>query len=198
MGKKDKERKPDYDEATVPKVLKEPIAPLSQPLSMRKDYGATPEEAAMVKEVPMEDIGKTGPADYDEPPCGCSAPQPIPEPITEEVVPPMGEEGVVTILVCPECENEGPFNMAPPQGIPLGSRKLKCAKCKTIIPMTTISKTASGKYTVVTAHCMDSQFKAIKKLVKPGELSKSDASKIVSSLDKIYDKYIELEKKIKE
>lgn len=228
--KKDPKRKPDYDESEVPKVLSEPIAPPSQPLRSRKDYG---EEATMVKEVPMEDMEQkqkdinTPPPlppnavpdvvtelgtdilkkDYDAPPsCGCldlpAPPMPpmAPHPVGEEVVMPTSDEdgGFMTILICPSCDNEGPFNMAPPPGIPMEARKLKCAKCQTIIPYKAISKTASGKYTVVTAHCMDPHFKTIRKLIKPGELSKGDASKAAAALDKIHDKYLELEKSLKD
>lgn len=221
--KKDEKRKPDYDEADVPKVLKEPIAPLSQPLRSRKDYGENPEEAAMVKDVPLEDMEQkehnvntppppmTDPGtvsepinDYDTPPCGCIPPalpnagQMNQPPVSEEVVMPASDEGFITILVCPNCETEGPFNMNPPPGIPMEARKLKCAKCQTIIPYKAISKTASGKYMIVTAHCMDPHFKMLRKILKPGELSKGDASKASTTLDKIYDKYLDLEKHMKD
>jgi hypothetical protein len=236
--KKDPKRKPDYDETEVPKVLKEPIDPPAQPLRSRKDYGESPSDAAMVKDIPMKDmeqkekdintpppppmpksapVSMPGPEplsepdpdmikDYDTPPCGCLKPSTppmtpmAPPPISEEVVLPTSDEdgGFVTILICPDCGNEGPFNMTPPPGIPMEARRFKCAKCQTIIPYKAISKTASGKYTVVTAHCMDPHFKTIRKLVKPGELSKGDASKAITALDKIYDKYLTLEKHMKD
>jgi hypothetical protein len=230
MGKEKKERKRDYDDKDVPKVLKGPVklppeeAPL-QPLRSRRDYGEGPQpaDATMVKDIPVQDLKKQEPMgippsmggaippppsqpmpikDYDDPSCGCSPPpmSPMNQPaVSEEVVLPAPDEdgGFITILVCPDCGTEGPFDLNPPPGINPEGRKLKCARCKTIIPLNMISKTASNKYTVKTAHCMDPQFKAIKSMVKPGELSSGDADKIIKALDKIYDKYIELEKHMK-
>lgn len=218
MGKekKDDKRKPDYDEKEVPKVLKGPIKPTAedaplQPLRSRKDYGEG--DAAMVKDIPVKDIQDQQPSmgdllkqqnpvkDYDEPPCGCmSHPTPFDgQPaVSEEVVLPSDEDGgFITILVCPDCGTEGPFDLNPPPGINPEGRKLKCARCKTIIPLNMISKTASNKYTLKTAHCMDPQFKIIKGIIKPGELSSKDADKAIKALDKIYDKYRELEKHMK-
>ena len=237
MGKEKKDkkdRKPkDYDLPDVPKVLKGEVKPLSQqPLMMRKDYGA-PEDAAMTKNIPIEDVedkvkepGKgmkppmplamppaTGPMDYDDPipgGCGCDnapscgcGPKPLPMPpenpaVSEEVVMPPDEDGgVITILVCPDCGTEGPFDMEPPPGIKPETRKLKCARCKTTIPLNLISKTASNKYEVKVSHCMDSEFKTIKKIVKSSEMESKDADRVVSALDKIYKKYLELEKHMK-
>jgi hypothetical protein len=178
-----------------------------QPLRARRDYGESPQpsDAAMVKDIPMDVSPPPLPIevkDYDSPPppCGCLgtpaspiSPTDMPHEVSEEVVMP-SDEGIVTILVCPDCGTEGPFDMNPPPGIDPLKRKLKCARCKTIIPLNTISKTASNKYEVKTAHCMDSQFKTIKNLVKPGELSSANADKILEALDKIYKKYLELEK----
>jgi len=230
-NKKDKkDRKPkDYDIPDVPKVLKGKVEPGSQqPLMMRKDYGA-PEEAAMTKNIPLEDVEDkvkgmgpgmgmkppmplamppaSGPMDYDDPVpggCGCKgtpAPLPMPElnpAVSEEVVMPSDEDGgVITILVCPDCGTEGPFDMEPPPGTKPETRKLKCARCKTIIPLNLISKTASNKYEVKVSHCMDSEFKTIKKIVKSSEMESKDADRVVSALDKIYKKYLELEKHMK-
>lgn len=228
MGKEKKEhkRKPDYDEADVPKVLKGPVEvipeepkPLAgQPLRSRRDYGEAPSEApkpseaAMIKSIPPEGV-EVSPMqspdtlikDYDTmPPCGCLKntlpqipPMDAPQEVSEEVVMPSSDddEGIVTILVCPDCGTEGPFDMNPPPGIDPLKRKLKCAKCQTIIPLNMVSKTASNKYELKTARCMDPQFKIIKKLVKPGELSGGDADAILKAIDKIYNKYLELEKK---
>jgi hypothetical protein len=207
---------------TAPEKEPKPTLPLAgQPLRARRDYGEAPQpsDAAMVKSIPMEEQGIPEPKamdmppappavpikDYDAPPpCGCLGtpspqipPMDIPHEVSEEIVMPSTDEdeGIVTILVCPDCGTEGPFDMDPPPGIDPLKRKLKCAYCKTIIPLNMISKTASNKYEVKTAHCMDSQFKAIKNLVKPGELSSADADNIIGALDKIYKKYLELEKK---
>jgi hypothetical protein len=215
MAKDKKERKPDYDEKKVPKVLQGPVkdAPL-QPLRSRRDYGEG--DAAMVKDIPVKDIQDQEPSmsppmggplpisqpvkDYDEPSCGCMPPPPLPNQpaVSEEVMLPSPDEegGLVAILVCPDCGTEGPFDLNPPPGIKPEGRKLKCARCKTIIPLNMISKTASNKYTLKTAHCMDPQFKTIRGIIKPGELSSGDADKARKALDKIHDKYIELEKHV--
>ena len=217
----------DATEKEVPKVLKGPVKPAPedaplQPLRSRRDYGEG--DATMAKDIPMQNIEEKGQGqgpmgmppptldsplappqpmkDYDDPSCGCMTPPiaPMKQPaVSEEVVLPSDDEegGFITILVCPDCGTEGPFDFNPPPGIDPEKRKLKCARCKTIIPLNMISKTASNKYVLKTAHCMDHQFKAIKSILKPGELSSGDADKARKALDKIYDKYLELEKHMK-
>jgi hypothetical protein len=199
MGK-DKSRKPDYDEKEIPKVLKGPVEPPKEdkpeavlegaPLRSRPDYGEDPvgpQEAAMVKDIPIKDLGDKPPVkDYDEPEgCPCEEPQTGgPGELSEEVCGP--EEGMVTILVCPDCGNEGPFNMAPPAGIPMEARKLKCSSCKSDIPFIGIVKMASGKYVVAGTDSIKSLADRIRGIVKQGVIVTWDLAQDVSvSLDRI-------------
>ena len=198
-------RKPDYDEKEIPKVLKGPVKaepkPIAgQPLRARPDYGedpvGPPQDAAMMKDIPLQDISKKMPAgkpDYDmagAPPCGCHPPKAEgPGAVGEEVCMPGGpddEGGFVTILVCPDCGNEGPFNMAPPAGIPMEARKLKCAKCKTVIPFKGLVKTASGKYMLAGSGSIESLVDRIRGIVKQGTIITWDlAQDVNTTLDRI-------------
>jgi hypothetical protein len=207
--KKDPERKPDYDDKDIPKVLKGkiPEGPLS-PLRNRKDYGG---DGAMMKEISPKDLSKEPvkePApvvkgDYDDisthPLCPCQGKPPENNTsISEELMLPDDKgKGFMSILVCPDCGNEGPFNIVPPQEVPVEDRKLKCAKCETVVGFKGLVKIASGKYVV--AHCMDPQFDRIKGLLKPDTiLTKDLVGDILATLDKIYRKYRDLEQKGKD
>lgn len=206
---KDKKRKPDYDD--VPKVLKGPVkadpvkdVPSGHPLQMRPDYGkgqVGPQEAAMVKEIPMGEsvgIGTASPSqkldirpatkpDYDSAPaCGCMG-QGTPGPVSEEVsMPGEGGQGLITILVCPDCGTEGPFNMTPPPGIPMEARTLRCASCKAKIPFKGIVKTASGKYMVAGTDSIEALVDRIRSIVKQGVIVTWDlAADVNTTLDRI-------------
>ena len=130
-----KDRKPDYDEKEIPKVLKGPVEPpadkpavepFGSPLRARPDYG----EAGMIKEIPVKDVGQDSPAvpqDYDEPEseCGPSCPcQGDQGGVTEEVaVEPGDGQSMMMVLICPDCGNEGPIQYVPSCGYPDGSQK---------------------------------------------------------------------------
>jgi hypothetical protein len=209
---KDPKRKPqDYDETEIPKVLKKPIPP-SEPLRARKDYG----EASMLKEVKPIDLTKEpikeegpivkAPADYDEP-CPCMkkpedspcAKGPGAAPVSEEMVlPGAGGKGFITILVCPDCGTEGPFNMDGPEGIPMEARTLKCAKCKTVVGFKGLVKTASGKY-VSAGSSVEALVDRIRGLIKQGTVITWDiANDINVSLDGICKKIKESSRKEKD
>jgi hypothetical protein len=199
---KDKSRKPDYDEKEIPKVLKGPVEPPKEdkpeavlegaPLRSRPDYGEDPvgpQEAAMMKDIPIKDLGKPPVLkDYDESEgCPCQEPQTGGPEVGEEVcMPGQGDQGTITILVCPDCGNEGPFNMAPPAGIPMEARTLKCASCKSDIPFKGIVKTASGKYVVAGTDSIKSMADRIRGIVKQGVIVTWDLAQDVSvTLDRI-------------
>lgn len=126
-----KDRKPDYDEKEIPKVLEGPVSPLS----LRKDYdapgcGCMNPEPGMVKEIePIEDMPE------------------VPETIEmPEAIP----EEPMAILVCPDCESEAPFKLTPPPGIPMGQRTFHCRRCGSSVSFPNIGKDASsGKYRVI-------------------------------------------------
>jgi hypothetical protein len=180
--KKDPDRKPkDYDEKDIPKVLKGPISPLG----IRKDYGEA--EADMLKELPNTPPPVVQvPIDYDSGcPCQECQDQAV-SPVTEETCP---SEEEVSILVCPNCGTEGPFQPKPPEGVPLEVRSLKCAKCKTSIKFNSIVKTASGKYVTAGSRDVQSLVDRIRGLIKLGQVMSWDiVNDINISLDEIVKK----------
>jgi DNA-directed RNA polymerase subunit RPC12/RpoP len=182
--KSKEKRKKNYDD--LPKVLEGPVK--GQPLSMRPDYGkgqVGPQDATMVKQIPVEDLeNKLKPTNYDEP-CPCQAPG-GPE-LQEELVKEMSPEmGMMTILICPDCGTEGPFNMEPPAGIPLETRKLKCAKCSTKISFKGLVKTASGKYILAGSNSIKALTDRIRGIVRQGEIITWDlANDVSTTLDQI-------------
>ena len=214
---KDKKRKPDYDEKEIPKVLKGPVeAPVedkpesivdigAQPLRARPDYMENPvgPQATMVKEIPMQDLGKNKPPvlkDYDGPEgCPCQdLPQGDSEEVSEETVMP-GDEGMLTVLICPSCNNEGPFKMTPPPGISMEARTLKCAKCHTKIPFNKLIKTASGRYVVAGSNDIKSLISHIKGFLKVGNILTWDIINDINvSLDTICKKFEGINKKDKD
>ena len=210
VTKPNEDRKPkDYDEVDVPKVLKGPV-PSLQPLRSRKDYGEGEGEGSMLKEIPLMDLSealeekKSEPVmepltlpsmDYDDEPCEpCTCKEEVP-PLSEEVTMPNGK---ITILVCPECNNEGPFNIEPPPGMPIETRTLKCAKCSTVVVFKGLMKTASGKY-VVACGDVKSLADRIRGLVRQGDIITWDiAQDVNTSLDKICDLVSKKDKKSKD
>jgi hypothetical protein len=186
MAEKDTKRKPDYDD--VPKVLKGPVKgePAAQPLSIRPDYGEgqVGPAAAMQKEIPVQDISQK--PDYDTGvPCPCQ--QPGGPPVSEEVcMPGEGDQGMLTILICPDCGTEGPFNMTPPPGVPMESRQLRCAKCLTRIPFKGLVRTASGRYKLAGADSIDALADRIRGFLKVGTILTWDiCNDINTTLDRI-------------
>ena len=193
-----KNRKPDFDEKEIPKVLKGPVEPptedkpksesFGQPLRARPDYDEG--QAAMMKDIPLNingvGVGTQGPSsnldiesdkpgvlqDYDEPECGPSCPcQGDQGGITEEVaIEPGDGQGMVMVLICPDCGAEGPFNMTPPTGIPMEDRQLKCAKCQAKVPFKGIIKLASGKYVIAGRDDVKSLISHIKGYLKVGSI----------------------------
>jgi hypothetical protein len=189
---KDKKRKPDYDD--VPKVLKGPVKaePSGMPLQARPDYGkgqvGPVQDATMTKDIPL---GQGAPPrilpDYDSGiPCPCQ--QAGGSPLSEEVCVPRddGGEGLITILVCPDCGTEGPFNLAPPQGVMVEARTLKCAKCQAKIPFRQLVKTASGRYVVAGSDSIEALTDRIRGLIRQGQVITWDmVSDVGATLDRI-------------
>ncbi len=127
--KKDPDRKPDYDEKEVPKVLKGPVAP--DVMVVRKDYDA-----------PMEDPG-----------CGCfgPGPGPMPGPPAMPAPEPMVESpggNPMMLLQCPKCQQQAPLEFNLPEGIPLAKLALQCFGCGEKIAFGSIVNQGGGMYGV--------------------------------------------------
>ena len=131
--KKDPDRKPDYDDNDLPKILKGPVAP-----ELKKEY----------------DVPVMGPG------CGCGGPvmpSGILEPIgpgPDAIVPPgaMVESPLVgspvMLLECPSCHQRAPLEFDLPVGQPIERLALECFGCGEKIPFGKIMNNGNGIYAV--------------------------------------------------
>jgi hypothetical protein len=185
-------------------------AALSQPLSLRKDYGKNYDdvEGTMIKPLPAtppptpeealsENITNIVPStpqsftDYDNPmPInkGCGGPL---------GKGPMGPKGFD--IECPVCKDVNKY--IPEEGEEIDQKVIiLCPKCANSVHIEDFVKTASGTYTAKIATCLDDDFKAIRRVLpkksKNITLSNNDISMIHSKLDKIYKTYRKFEKEL--